>query len=65
MGEAKLVNFRLQPEEQEGLRILAELTESTQTEIIRGLIRMELQKQDEAIQAYKKSMEQLKDKLKK
>ena len=51
MGEAKLVNFRLQPEEQEGLRILAELTESTQTEIIRGLIRMELQKQDEAIQA--------------
>lgn len=65
MGEKKLVNFRLEPEEYEGLRILAELTDVTQADIVRSLIKAELQKQAEAIEAYKKSMEAVKTKIKK
>lgn len=65
MGETKLVNFRLAPEEYEGLRILAELTDVTQADIVRGLIKAELEKQREAIEAYKKSMEEVKGKIKK
>ncbi len=64
MAETKLVNFRLQPDEYEGLRILAELTERTQADIVRELIKKELQKQEGAIAAYKKSMAELKSKLK-
>lgn len=65
MGEKKLVNFRLEPEEYEGLRILAELTEQTQADIVRYLIRMELVKQKEAIEAYKKKMDEVKEMIKK
>ena len=56
MGESKLVNFRLQPTEYEGLRILAELTDRTQADIVRDLIGAELVKQKDAIEAYKKSI---------
>ena len=65
MGEKKLVNFRLEPEEYEGLRILAELTEQTQADIVRYLIRMELVKQKEAIEAYKKKLDEVKEMIKK
>ena len=65
MGEKKVVNFRLEPEEYEGLRILAELTEQTQADIVRYLIRMELVKQKEAIEAYKKKMDEVKEMIKK
>lgn len=65
MGESKLVNFRLQPAEYEGLRILAELTDRTQADIVRDLIGAELEKQKAAIEAYKKSIEEVKGKIKK
>lgn len=65
MGETKLVNFRLSPQEYEGLRILAELTERTQADIVRDLIGAELKKQEAAIEAYKKSIEEVKGKIKK
>ena len=65
MAESKLVNFRLQPQEYEGLRILAELTDRTQADIVRDLIGAELARQEAAIQAYKKSIEQVKGKIKK
>ena len=45
--------------------ILAELTDVTQADIVRSLIKAELQKQAEAIEAYKKSMEAVKTKIKK
>ncbi len=57
---SKLVNFRLTPEEYDGLRILSELTSKTQTDIVRDLIRSELQKQEAAIAAYKKSIDTIK-----
>ena len=60
---SKLVNFRLRPDEQDGLRILAELTNCTQTEIIRGLINAELRKQEEAITAYKEKLEEARAKI--
>ena len=62
--ESQLVNFRLKPDEQDGLRILAELTNCTQTEIIRGLINAELRKQEEAITAYKEKLEEARAKIK-
>ena len=65
MADTKIVNFRLQPEEYEGLRILSELTDMTQADIVRYLIRMELQKQKEAIEAYKESLAAAKNKIKK
>ena len=65
MGESKLVNFRLQPTEYEGLRILAELTDRTQADIVRDLIGAEPVKQKTAIEAYKKSIEEVKGKIKK
>jgi len=65
MAETKLVNFRLQPEEYEGLRILAELTERTQADIVRALINKELQKQQSAITAYKANVAELKRQIKK
>ena len=64
-NKPKLVNFRLMPNEYEGLRILAELTGRTQTEIIRDLISSELEKQSEALEAYKQSIAAIKDKVKK
>ena len=64
-SQAKLVNFRLMPQEYEGLRILAELTGMTQADIVRDLIRAEIRKQEEAIEAYKKSIEEVKGKIKK
>lgn len=64
MAETKLVNFRLQPDEYEGLKILSELMETTQADIVRNLIRMELQKQEEAITAYKMNLAELKTKIK-
>lgn len=63
--QSRLVNFRLKPDELEGLRILAELTGCTQTEIIRGLINEELRKQEEAIAAYKEKLEEARAKIKK
>lgn len=63
-SQTKLVNFRLAPEEAEGLKILAELTGVTQTDIIRDLIRAEIRNQSEAIKAYKDSIDQIKRKLK-
>jgi len=63
-AQMKLVNFRLAPEEYEGLRILSELTGVTQTDIIRDLIRAELRNQKEAIQAYNSSINEIKKKLK-
>ena len=62
--ETKLVNFRLSQEQYEGLKILAELTGATQTDIIKDLITAELREQREAIQAYKDSIEKVKRKLK-
>ena len=64
-NETKLVNFRLNAEDYEDLRILAELTSSTQTAIIRVLIKDELEKQRDAIEDYKRVMEKLKGKIKK
>lgn len=63
-SQMKLVNFRLAPEEYEGLRILSELTGLTQTDIIRDLIRAEIRNQEDAIKAYKDSINQIKKKLK-
>lgn len=65
MADTKLINFRLQPQEYDGLRILAELTGRTQTDIVRDLISSELARQDEAIRAYKESIEAVKSKIKK
>ncbi len=62
--QSRLVNFRLLPGELEGLRILSEITGCTQTEIIRGLINAELRKQQEAIEAYKETLEKVKAKIK-
>ncbi len=65
MTEKKLVNFRLQPHEYEGLKILAELTGVTQVDFIRNLISRELEKQKEAIEIYKKNLKEAQDKIKK
>ncbi len=66
MGEErKLVNFRMFPDEYEGLKILAELQGTTQVDIIRQLIKVELERQEEAISTYKKSLEEAKAKVKK
>lgn len=61
----KLVNFRLPPEEAEGLRILAEITDMSQVDVIRCILRMEILKQKDAIEAYKKKMAEVKDMIKK
>lgn len=65
MADTKLVNFRLTLEEYEGLKILAELTDTTQADIVRDLIRQEMARQHEAIEAYNESMAEVKRKVKK
>ena len=65
MAETKLVNFRLSPKEYEGLKILSELTDRTQSDILRGLIQNELEKQKDIIAAYQKNMAALKSQMKK
>ena len=65
MADTKLVNFRLTLEEYEGLKILAELTDTTQADIVRDLIRQEMARQQEAIEAYNESMAEVKRKVKK
>lgn len=65
MTDRKIVNFRLQPQESDGLRILADLTGETQVDIIRRLIWGELERQKDAIDAYNKSMKEAKAKIKK
>lgn len=62
-NKPKLVNFRLLPEEYDGLRILAELTDRTQADIVRDLIKAEITKQATAIQAYKESLAKAKNKI--
>ena len=64
MAQTKVTNFRIPPAEMEGLKVLSELTGTTQTEVIRNLIRAEMVKQHEAIDAYKKSLKAAQNKLK-
>ena len=64
-GNKRLVNFRLPPEEAETLKTLAYITEMSQADVICNLIRMEGLKQKDAIDAYKRSMKAVKDKIKK
>ncbi len=65
MPETKLLNFRLSLDDYEGLKILSEVTERTQADIVRDLIRQELDKQTEVIATYKKNIADLKTKVKK
>ncbi len=66
MGEErKLVNFRMLPEELESLKILAELHGLSQADTIRFLINAEMEKQEEAVKAYKKNLAEIKAKVKK
>lgn len=65
MAELKPVSFKLFPQENEGLKILSALTGETQSEIIRRLIGDELERQKEAVEAYKKTLAEVKKKVKK
>ena len=64
MAELKPVSFKLFPNESEGLKVLAAITGETQSEIVRRLIGDELKRQKEAVDAYKKTLTEVKKKVK-
>ena len=65
MAEGRIINFRLSFTELEGLKILSELTGVTQADIMRRLLGAELERQREAVEAYKKTLAEAKKKVKK
>ena len=56
MAEERMVSFKLPEETVEGLKILATLSEQTQTEVIKALIEGAVTEHKEKIEAYKKSL---------
>lgn len=60
----KLVNFRMLPEELEGLKILSELHDLSQADTVRFLINAELERQKESVQALKEIKAKIKAKKK-
>ena len=65
MAESRIINFRLSFEELEGLKILSELTGVTQADVMRRLLGAELERQREAVEAYRKTLAEVKKKVKK
>lgn len=63
MAEGKVINFRIPPAELEGLKTLSELMGTSQTETVRILIRAEMEKQKDAIDAYNKSIKAARSKM--
>ena len=65
MEELKPTSFKLLPYESKGLKTLSELTGETQTDIVRRLIRAEMEKQKEALEVYQKTLEEARKRVKK
>ena len=62
---SKITNFRLSTQELANLKILSFVLGMPQAEVIRYLIRAEVERQSEAIEAYKKSVKEIRKKKKK
>ena len=63
--EKKMANFRMTMEELESIKLLATIHDMSQAELIRYLINSEIKRQAEAIDAYQKSIAEIKSKIKK